>query len=185
MNLVPRKPRRTFGFHFARTAAAFKLTEGKAVSLQSGSQWMELLQRPAQQQAPCGYSINIHSRCQFLSWSLCLENAKQQCKNAFILDGQKSILDKRAFWQSWKGTKYHEILKMWPSQQPILHSTIKGNKHSYQYSNHHALYSESIKPTIIRIQWKDSRILKPWVPESEISREQRREWEWEIYLGGA
>lgn len=33
MNLVPLRPQRTFGFHFARTAAAPKLTGGKAVSL--------------------------------------------------------------------------------------------------------------------------------------------------------
>ena len=43
MNWVPLKPQRIFGFHFARTAAAPKLTGGKAVRLQSSSQWMELL----------------------------------------------------------------------------------------------------------------------------------------------
>lgn len=45
MNLVPLKPQRTFGFHFARTAAAPKLSGGKAMSLQSSSPRMELLQR--------------------------------------------------------------------------------------------------------------------------------------------
>lgn len=43
MDLVPLKPQKTFGFHFAKTTDAPKLTRGKAVSLKSSSQWMELL----------------------------------------------------------------------------------------------------------------------------------------------
>lgn len=68
MNWVPLKPQRMFGFHFARTAAAPKLTGGKGCEpAEQFSMDGAVIKRQLQQQALWGFSININSGCQFLA----------------------------------------------------------------------------------------------------------------------